>query len=331
MTTLVSFLLGAVILGLGQWLYVATRALMARRRRRLGRRLNVTVLVDRRNKTRRRACFWPDLLKSPKFDLRLRAKVQLFSIADELDRHRNPATRLFSTRRTDVIVVNWDNINGDPVYGSERSLEFLRHYRPDMLHWLYNGGLLLVESQGVSWGTVQDPYDCFTAMFDDSYVGTCSTRWTVGRSVTVHPKHGSNLLARDLGPDDLQLSRGGLWARRSWFPRKFNSDEIESLRYARRHQEHMFRGWFDNWSADWRPLFQPCVAPQPAVSEDQPTPSPDTDRAVALYRPVKRPTSKSESSPDTGAIILTTMFVASSELHHFVSNFLSVGDHAYTS
>ena len=267
------------------------------------------------------------------YDLRNRAKVKLVSICDELHKQRNPATDLFSPEKTDAIVINWDAMNGDPVYGSDRCYDFLDHYRPDMLEWLCQGGLLLVESQGASWSGAQGPYDCFASLFPGSEVHLRSGMWTLGARASIHPNSEASPLATGLGESDLELSPGGLWARRAWFPRRLLRTDIQSLRFVRRHQHHLHRGWFDAWSADWKPILAPRIV-QPsagATSEiSAVTEKPQDQRAIALCRAVSKSQQSGEPSPDSGFIVVTTMFIASSELLRFVSNFLGLSEHEHS-
>lgn len=329
-----SFVFGAVILGVGQWLVKAAADWMARRRRKIGRRLRICIVIDHRRPSRRRRCFWVNLLRSSTHDFRHRVEVKLVSIADELKRGRNPATVLFSPDRTDVIIVNWDAINGDPVYGSDRAFQFIEHYRPDMLEWLRQGGVVVVESQGASWSSIESVYSCFTSMFNGSRIQLCSERWTLGDAADIAPESAPGTLAADISPDDLKLHAGGLWARRPWFPRHLLRSDVQSLRFARRHQHLLYRGWFENWSEDWKAVLVPRprrqdTGPQERQSADPTAKDRATERrAIALYRRVDRHNELGLPALDSGYVILTTMFIASSELNRLVSNLLTFATEA---
>lgn len=317
-------MLGAIVLGAGQWMVKLINDWVSRTKRRLGRRLRVVVVVDHKRSSRRRRCFWKYVLKSSNHDLRHRVKCKFLSIADELSRGQNPATTLFSLESTDIIVINWDAVNGDPVYGSDRAYHFMRHYGPDMLEWLSQGGLLFVESQGASWSSSSDSYACFTSMFQGSEVSLCSEMWTVGNAVSVDPSAPSNPLTTDLG--DLELTPGGLWARKPWFPSRLLRSDIQSLRFARRHQQLLYRGWFDEWTSDWSPILVPKIREGPPGEPEKVNSPEQRSRAVALYRPVHRSKEPGRPTPDTGHVVLTTMFVASAELTGLISNFLALAD-----
>ena len=329
MELLVSFVLGAMVLGAGQWLVVFASDWVQRRKRKLGRRLNIVVLVDRRRRSRRRQCFWRFALRSSSYDIRHRFRFQLLSIADQLAKGRNPATLLFSSERTDIIIVNWDAINGDPVYGSDLAYRFMDHYSPDMLEWLSQGGVIVVESQGASWSSSGNAYSCFTRMFDSSRVRLRSEMWTLGDAAVVHEAQVENPLVSRLRPDDLKLAPSGLWARRSWFPRHLLRSDVQSLRFARRHQQLLYRGWFDEWSDDWKPILAPDDHEADAGGAGQARAG--SERAIALYRKVHRSREPGLPIPDTGYVVLTTMFIASAELYGLISNLLGLATQARAS
>lgn len=315
--TLLAFLLGAVLLGLAQWLYSVAKRQYIRRQRRRGRTIRIVVLIDRKRRAYRRTPFWRAVFKVPDQDFRHRVDVRYLSIADELNRNRNPAPLMFTTDAADVIVVNWDVMNGDPAFGSDRTYAFIEHYRPDMAKWLREGGVLVLEAQGASWGAIQKPYDCVTGPLRDSQVKVHEGLWCVGDTVTLNAKHKENPLAKGLTADDLRLQPGGLWSRRNWFPKQMFRGNVESLAFARRHQRVMYRGWFDEWSQDWIPVLLPGGPEREAMGD-----STDSPKAVLLYRRVSA--EAPEPSPAVGHIVLTTMFIASSEQTALIDNILDL-------
>jgi hypothetical protein len=321
----VTFVLGAIVLALGQSLYRMGARWYERHKRKIDRQMQVTVIVDRNSKRRRRTCFWPEVLDSEKYDIRYRVNHIEYSIADTLDKKRNPAVQLFSPERSNIIVINWDAINGDPVYGSDRAYQFLERYRSDLREWLRQGGVLIVESQGVSWGASDDAYNMLCSMFSESRITLFSEMWAVGDAAAVHPRRLSNPLLIDLKDDDAQIAQGGLWARKQWFPKDFISSDAQSARFVRRHQQLLYRGWFTSWTADWNPILTP--KPPAATATADGRQAHDT-RAVALYRRVKPHHDPSEPAAEAGYVVLTTMFLASSELYTFISNCISLAEKA---
>lgn len=312
MNIVVAFVLGAVILATGQAIYAAVRNQLALRRASRVHRLATVVLVDRRRLRRRRQCFWAEFLRRDD-RLRCRTKARYYSIADAIKRQKNPAVRLFS--QTDVIVVNWDAINGDPVYGSDVALQFFRHYQPDMLDWLQKGGLLIVESQGISWSPAQMPYDAVVEALEGSSVQVCGTKWSLGTQVHVNPEYRQDRVCSDLEEDAFRIDPNGLWARKRWFPKRFLNSHVQSLQFVRRHHRHLYRGWFEGWSDDWTPVLLAGDAKTAAKHNQK--------RAVLLYRPV-RSSDASEGPPAIGYVVLSTLFLASSGLTGLVANLLDL-------
>lgn len=198
-----------------------------------------------------------------------------------------------------------------------------------MFEWLSRGGVLLVESQGASWATAQMPYDCFTNLFPNSHVHVCLEMWTLGNRASTHPDHTGRPPVADLSETDFELNPGGLWARKPWFPKRVLNTDVESLRFARRHQQHLYRGWFDEWTDDWIPIIVPrgdlsqSSDPAEQVAANA---AGNCKRAIALIRPVHKSDGPAHLHPETGFIVLTTMFIASSELLHLISNVLALPD-----
>ena len=324
---LIGFVLGAVLLGLVLRAQTALTDWWGRRQRRIGRRVQIVVLVDQGRKSKCRTCFWKRALRTKEHDLRFRTKVRYISLADQLRRQRNPSHDLFSIETTDVIIVNWDAMNGDPVYGSDRTYAFVTHYRPDMREWLSNGGVLIVESQGASWAAAQAPYDCFSSLFPDSHVTVSSGMWTLGNCAAVSGAAVSDVVARDLDNNMLALKPSGLWERRAWFPRRRArvtrrplDGSTQSLGYIKRHQAHLYRGWFAGWSDDWIHVLS---ARDGAIDAAR---SGDDGKAVLVYRRVAAAAPQG-TNPTGGAVVLTTMFIASSELYQLIANLLKLSDH----
>src|SRR5207244_10474836 len=119
------------------------------RRTRSSRPLHVIVLVDRNRRSLRRRSFWNGIMKTE--PIRGTVRCRSLSVYDELRRNSNPGRILLDRGKTDAVVLNWDVINGDPVYGADRTQYFLDHYCIDLKAWLEQGGLLLMESQGAAW------------------------------------------------------------------------------------------------------------------------------------------------------------------------------------
>lgn len=113
----------------------------------------VIVVTDRIAGAPRRACFWTSEFLAP-----AQREPLIISVSEEIAAGRNPASSLFSERHHEI-VVNWDALNGDPVYGSDVAQSFFRHYRPDLVRWLQRGKLLVLEGQHAAETAVRAAYE----------------------------------------------------------------------------------------------------------------------------------------------------------------------------
>jgi hypothetical protein len=58
-----------------------------------------------------------------------------------------------------VLIINWDAANGDPEFGGQLCQRWLEHRRPEIIQWVYKGGVLLIESQTTLGTPCQAAYD----------------------------------------------------------------------------------------------------------------------------------------------------------------------------
>jgi len=65
-----------------------------------------------------------------------------------------------------VLIVNWDAANGDPEFGSHLALQWLEHRRPEILLWVRDGGILIIEGQAVLSVPSQRAYDGLVGPFE---------------------------------------------------------------------------------------------------------------------------------------------------------------------
>jgi hypothetical protein len=59
----------------------------------------------------------------------------------------------------DVVIFNWDVLNGDPTFASDRSQQIARYYAPALRRFVELGGLVVLECQAVRWSPCQNAYD----------------------------------------------------------------------------------------------------------------------------------------------------------------------------
>lgn len=250
----------------------------------------VNVLYDREEPIYRRRCFWEDIDDDETYS---GYEFRYVSVYDGLERNENPANELFgTTSEAQALVLNWDVINTDLVYGSRENYDLLKHYIPDMNRWVrQNGNVILVENQSAGGNLLQEAYDIFahgeyrsrdfsltvsneTPYDDMAYVDTSSENPVV-----------------DGLPERLSLERADLYAK-TWFPDTLTGD-LPSIQDFETEQKRLYAGWFESWDDNWEPL----------VFADE-----NHKRPVLMCRYTK----KNEKHPYIGAYVVTTMYLASS-------------------
>jgi hypothetical protein len=58
-----------------------------------------------------------------------------------------------------VLIFNWDAINGDPEFGSHSAMHWIQHHRPEILLWISDGHVLIIEGQATLGVPCQQAYD----------------------------------------------------------------------------------------------------------------------------------------------------------------------------
>ncbi len=98
-----------------------------------------------------RAVHWEDDLRELQPHIISEAKV--IRLAD------SPASLLRELVNWDILILNFDSINGDPIFGSDAALAWFRHRDPELLGWVAKGGILIVEGQTMLSVPTQESYD----------------------------------------------------------------------------------------------------------------------------------------------------------------------------
>jgi hypothetical protein len=108
-------------------------------------RLRVLVLKD--SGPYPRGCFWEDVLKGLGHDVKVRSLVEpdVFFIKD--------------LKQYQVLIINWDAINGDPSFDADSALRWSEHRHPEVRWWVSNGGILIIEGQARLSVPTQAAYD----------------------------------------------------------------------------------------------------------------------------------------------------------------------------
>jgi hypothetical protein len=221
----------------------------------------IVVIVDSiDNPQNRRPCFWALPAWASWFRTN-NASALFLSIADHLKRGENPAPKLFDRANCDIILISWDAINGDPVFGSDISLKFFKHYRPRFIKWINEGGIIVVEAQTADLRLVQKAYKTFAFLNEEmrpKFPLTVYASQAFGSKVYPNPKKLNHPLlagwSRTLPLTDETKLHGG-WgvssngAQPSVSPLQFSFlYDIGSLRTT------LYRGWFTKFHRAWEPL-----------------------------------------------------------------------------
>ena len=248
--------------------------------------IRVCILIDSSNARQRRKCFWPQALQEWQKPGALGSRLvwQEVALQEVVAQGKH-----LDLRQYDVVVVNWDLLNGDPVFLSDRSQLIARHYATDLRHFVRRGGLAIVECQAVMWSPCQPAYDCIITaaglpglrVVDSSSVGFGFSVRPEKRLLGHHP-----FLPEALG----QLVRPveSEWSLRGdWFPE--SSVSMRVLQEFEGTRNRMYSGAFARTrKREWLPLL---------FAEDGRHP------VACLYH-----------ERDEGAYLATTMYLAAANV-----------------
>ena len=118
----------------------------------------------------RRGVLWSDCLQQLG---EMSLDVREYGLADQVDRlTASTGEKLFVEEIQDsqILVVNWDAANGDPDFGADFTLRWFEHRGPEMLSWVDDGGILIIEGQASLGTPTQAAYD---AILDPGEVDVC--------------------------------------------------------------------------------------------------------------------------------------------------------------
>lgn len=294
--------------------------------------LNIKIIYDGKDEEKRRTCYWlnfkeiakntniktSDISQKPNDDKTNKFITEKFSgniddkyfhfefmsVKEFLDSdYRLEILDLFKRDKTDIIIINFDSINGDLVYGSFEAYQFFNIYIHRLNKWVQDGGILILEAQTVSSELVQSSYDIFTKAAQNSYIKTSNkTEW--GKTATID----KNLVNQH---PILRVSRAYLKEiLKGWKP---NLDKKPPFpvkaftKYTEHNFNHLYAGYFDKYSNDWEPL----------IYADN-----NMKKPIMLCNIVKKV--KEEKVTQFGAYILTTMYIGRTGYNPIVKNLLNL-------
>lgn len=248
--------------------------------------LNIKVIYDSDDLNKRRTCFWEKIEGNNQNNY----NFQFISIRDTLNSDPCKLLDIFSNDVTDIIIFNWDSINGDPLYGSDRAFDFFNHYRPDLNTWVENGGILIVEAQTAAWKLVQNSYNLFTK----NNIKTTKERIR-DKSAYINKKLLNNHPLLKNVSEKIAVQQE--FSEQNWFPISCGLCSIEHS------EERLYQGWFEKYSKDWEPLIFEMNKKNP----------------IMLCRLVNK---EEKVGIKVGAYIITTMYIGASGINQLIENLL---------
>jgi hypothetical protein len=262
-----------------------------------GHQFNVVVIMDspKRKRTRlRRSCFWEYMYDDEKYKtIRDYARVKFMCIADELEEGNNPAWKLFEKDETDIIVVSWNALNGDPAFGADKAQALFKHYIPDIAAWIRKGGIILVEAQHACLVPMQEVYDIFSRCFPGSNIKVTDQHHGIEEPLKINPGNRDHQVLKGVQDNSLSARHDSLGRKIKWF----STIATASIREWTSAHGSVYSGWFETYEG-WESLI--------LTRGDHP---------VMIYRTAGEGNS-------VGACVLTTMYIASSEFEQLIENLL---------
>jgi hypothetical protein len=267
--------------------------------------LKVAIVCDRSEPARGRPCRWLAAIEQlDRADLAPRT----VAVSEEM-RTSNPALTLFDRDATDVLILNWNVLNGDPVYDADRTLAFFQHYASDLEHWLATGGILILEAQTAASRLQQQSYDVVSAHGAFPLRVHRSVHTFRGRTVYLDRRLYRRHPALDYPPHVKRTSLAATALGRSWAG-DVSPPPIESLARADSNRSGLHNGWFTRRGRGWRSI---AYAPQTALLSPR-------RRVVAVARTVA-----DDRRGTAGMVVATTMYLTRPEVSAFLAAILGLG------
>jgi hypothetical protein len=211
-----------------------------------GSALRVTVIVDRAD--RHHGEFWSGILKDLDDRGIVHTTVVLYSLADKLAEPltKEPVLLELIEDGTDVLIVNWDAVNGDPDFGGDVALRWFEHRQFALRGWVNEGGMLIVEGQATQ-GVPDDRY--YSAVLGEREVKLSGRENPLSPDAERRRMKGDARMTRitrnavEFKALDLIEPRKGLTFE-ILFPKEHAGRLIPRYLHAIDTDELLYRGWF---------------------------------------------------------------------------------------
>lgn len=286
--------------------------------------IKIKVIIDRFDPRLRRTCFWNlsnkggrfrdyemkfisitdimnsyFILSSEGFEELSKGEIENLS-PDDVNSGFNPffLPDLFNLEKTQILIINWDSINGDPVYGSDRTHQFFKHYMHSLYTWVQKGGIVIVECQSSQWKLIKEAYQ----IFDESIQVTDEIkkyRKIAYIDETIREFHPILLgIDRQIEPD-------AIFDQKLWFPRTSTNVSAQAKQNLTQNRK-LSVGWFTGYSDQWTPILYSDT---------------ESEKPVMLCKILSN-----IDGTNIGAFILTTMYLGTLGEHPLISNILNLSN-----
>jgi hypothetical protein len=200
--------------------------------------------------------------------------------------HNMEERKFFDVDSYDIIIFNWCVLDGALMYASDRVQAIVRFYDEYFIDFVRKGGILIMEDQPKRWRPEQEAYD---VLLKGNVVVVPREPYLFASKVTINRRLKKHPLIQHLPA--ILYSEYAYAPSESWFPADSTSDRsIQEL-----HPSKMYAGAFHRWQSDWLPLLY----------------TDDGTHPVMLVK-----------TEGLGLWIVTTMFLASSNIHELLQSLI---------
>lgn len=212
------------------------------------KKIKVKIITNKYHDEYEKTCSW----KSIESKYKDSHEFEFVNIAKYLEEKENSNSflllNIFDRKYTDIIIVNWNSINGDPITGSDKSFLFFKHYEPFMRYWVKKGGIIILEAQTVASMLTQNSYDIF-----------CKDIKITKKTLDKRERFLINLVNTNLLKHPILTNfKNEYIPYRSfsgyWPPSESELNDIKQSNQIENGDKLLSQGWFEKYPSDCNPL-----------------------------------------------------------------------------
>lgn len=263
-------------------------------------KINICIVVDRKKLNKRRYCYWEDVLDEITQKLlydHIEVNYDIRSIADEFEEKRGIPFDIFEEGKYDIIIFNWNSLNGDPQFNADKTLHLVKGFQQEEIStWVGNRNILMVEAQTRFGKLSQEAYD---AILGDNELKVGGTKKSYGVSVICNKKYQNHPIIKNL---KFVLESKGTYFNKSAYPSNLNAERYK----IDTPSDKIHVGYFelkDYKRSSWKPLL---------LSKDRKNRKPTMLIKYQMGKERKK----------CGAYIVTSMFLASSDQKKLIESII---------